>query len=153
MSSKSIIIQLKQFMAINKGWNKCYLPCLLYISKNVMYIKNNGCNHHQIFCHPWKKNILMMNDENKTDGRAYKVPRLSFYVFFCLFISYSPFYVFISCSFFSFFLSLFVLLVVFIVRTNKKRRETRQISTYSQPIEENQLMYDQKQLVDFVLFF
>ncbi len=140
-------------MAINKGWNKCYLPCLLYISKYVMYIKNNGCNHHQIFCHPWKKNILMMNDENKTDGRAYKVPRLSFYVFFLSLHLIQPFLCLHFLLFFSFFLYLFVLLVVFIVRTNKKRRETRQISTYSQPIEENQLMYDQKQLVDFVLFF
>jgi len=37
-------------------------------------------------------------------------------------------------------------------RKKGKKKETRRIVTYSQPIEENQLMYIDKQLVDFSSF-
>jgi hypothetical protein len=92
----------------------------------------------------------MMNNENKTDGRAHKLPRLSF---FFVFSSHTDLLV---SFFFPVFISPFVVALtscsLSFVRTRKKR-ETRQILTYCQPIEENQLMYDQKQLVDFDFIF
>ena len=55
------------------------------------------------------------------------------------------------------FLSLLRRLAVFSLvymksRKKGKKKETRRIVTYSQPIEENQLMYIDKQLVDFSSF-
>ena len=77
--------------------------------------------------------------------------------FFCFFhlIQTFLFLFFLSSSLILFFSSLFAVAFtscsLSFTRT-RKRRETRHILTYCQPIEENQLMYNQTQLVDFVSF-